>query len=547
VATAVSPPGAFNISSVYKPWPRQILFHKSGAKNRLQVGSFGSGKSRPLLWEGIFHALEYPGSESLILRKTTPDLKRTVISKFLSDVPKEIYQRYNETDRTVYFHPQPKFDEHGNPMYSSDGQPLTVQSKLYFHPCDRDVDVNNYLSTEYVFIGFEELGEFSFAIWDALANRNRCPIPGSRACMAAATNPYGAGWSWIKKLWGCGKDKKSGLPLVPKPLPGMDPEKFRASDYEYIHSTVDDNPIYIKDEEYIRKLESSPNRDVVRWGNLDAISGLYFDNYIAETIERSKEDFVWQHWQPVWVGWDYGFGHYATIFFVTKAMLKPRLKGQQPKMVNVVIAERILQESTPEQQTNSLILTIPSKKDAQGEIIGRAWEIDSVHFSWERFNRVASNRTIADEVGDILAAAGLPRPVRSNNDRVAGWTKMYSLFESEDLYILKDECPTLCEAIPQLPRVQPGKGNIEDVEKPKGVSLFDDCGDGVRYAISGMLLDAEDKPREVQYEEELAKITDPMARFEKQYREFNRQKKEAEAPRKQIVIPSWRARLQKPK
>ena len=501
----------------------------------------GSGKSRPLLWEAIFHALEYPGSESIILRKTVPDLKRTVISKFQADVPKEIYQRYNESDHIVYFHPQPKIGADGKPVFKADGTPETVQSKLYFAACERDADVNKYLSTEFVFIGFEELGEFSFSIWSAMSLRNRCPIPGSRSCMAGATNPFGVGWAWIKKLWGCGKNAQ-GVPNKPAPLKGMNAAEFNPADYEYVHSTVDDNPIYSKDKEYVNALDSSPIRNIVRYGDLDAVSGLYFDNYIPEVVERSKEDFVWQHWQPVWIGWDWGFGHHATIFFVTKALLKPRLKGQQPKMVNVVVAERILQESTPEQQTNALILTIPTKTDADGNVL-RLWNIDSVHFSWERFNRVASNRTIADEVGDILAAAGLPRPVRSNNDRVAGWTKMYSLFESEDLYILKDECPTLCEAIPQLPRVQPGKGNIEDVEKPKGVSLYDDCGDGVRYAISGMLLEAEDKPREVQYEEELAKITDPMARFEKQYREFNRQKKEAEAPRKQIIIPSWRNRI----
>ena len=62
----------------YIPWPHQKAFHCSPAKFRLQVGGFGSGKSRPLLYEAIFHALEYPGSNSVILRKTMPDLKRTV-------------------------------------------------------------------------------------------------------------------------------------------------------------------------------------------------------------------------------------------------------------------------------------------------------------------------------------------------------------------------------------------------------------------------------------------------------------------------------------
>ena len=191
-ATEAPPNESRSISSFYTPWSLadgnspQLEFHTCPAKNRLQVGSYGSGKSKPLLMEGIFHALEYPGSDSIILRKTVPDLKRTVIDKFLSDVPRWVYESYNQSDHIVRFHPQPEI---------VDGKPTgkMLQSKLRFGACEREADVGKYLSTEYVFIGFEELGEFSFGIWDALAGRNRCPIPGSRPCMAGATNPMGVG------------------------------------------------------------------------------------------------------------------------------------------------------------------------------------------------------------------------------------------------------------------------------------------------------------------------------------------------------------------
>lgn len=487
-----------------------------------------SGKSRPLLWEAIFHALEYPGSESIILRKTTPDLKRTVISKFQSDVPEEIYDYYHETDRTVFFNPRPKLDEHGQPMLSPEGTPISVQSKVYFHPCDRDADVNNYLSTEYVYIGFEELGEFSFVIWDAMAGRNRCPIPGSRASMAGATNPFGIGWHWIKKLW-----------VQKQPIAGMDPEKYDPDQYEYIHSTVDDNPIYIRDTEYVQRLEASPNREVVRWGKLDAVSGMYFDNWNVERHERQVSDFIFQSWQPVWVGWDYGFSHWAAMFFFTKAILKPILRTDTPRMVNVTIYELTLQECTPAIQTRAVIDAIPNLcvPDAR---------VESVHLSHERFSRTVGEFTVADEIGNILQEAGLPRPQRANTNRVAGWTKMYSLLEADEWFVLKQQCPTLCEAIPQLPRIQPGKGDIEDVEKPKSVSLYDDCGDACRYGIAGTLLDDEPKPKEQQYEEELAKISDPMARFSRQYREYLEHGKQERQPRREIILPTWRSKL-KPK
>src|SRR5262252_5807811 len=100
------------ISDFYEPWPKQKLFHRCYAKFRLQVGSFGSGKSRPLLMEAILYCQQIPGSNSIILRKTIPDLKRTVIDKFLSDIPKGVYERgsqeegtYNQSDHIVYFPP----------------------------------------------------------------------------------------------------------------------------------------------------------------------------------------------------------------------------------------------------------------------------------------------------------------------------------------------------------------------------------------------------------------------------------------------------------
>jgi phage terminase large subunit len=509
----VTVPAVYIDKSVYNitGWPKQKLFHASRAKYRLQVGGYGSGKSRPLLWEAIFHALEYPGSNSLILRKTIPDLKRTVIDKFLSDVPKRLYQFYNQTDHIVYFHPDPITGK---------------QSKLYLSACERDEDVGKFLSTEYVYIGFEELGEFSFAVWDALKDRNRCPIPGSRACMAAATNPTGVGWGWIKKLW-----------IQKKPFIGMDPAKYDPNDYEYIHSTVDDNPIYSKDAEYIKSLESGPARDVRRWGKMDGVTGNYFDNWDETRHRRPSSEFIFEKWQPIWIGWDYGFSHYGCIVFMTKAIKKraPVL----PRMVNVVLGELVLQENTPREQAEALLLCLKEEDRAR---------VESVHFSWERFMRTTSNFTVADEVDEILSAGGLPKTTPSNKDRVAGWMKCYSLLDTDEVYLLEDTTlsapatspSVLAESIPSLSR---NPKNLEDILKPPGVSLPDDIGDAWRYAIAGTLLDEEDKPPEVRLREKLASIEEPMARHAEAFKHYLKEKKKSEQDGLKYV-PTWMKKIQ---
>lgn len=554
----VNPRRSLKISDFYKPWPKQARFHALRTKHRLQVGGFGSGKSRPLLMEAIMHCVEYPGTNSIILRKTIPDLKRTVIDKFEADVPKAMYEygcqelgTFNKSDHIVYFPPVKDLDALGNPIIDQvTGLPKTLQSKLYFAACDRIEDVGKYLSTEFVFVGFEELGEFPYLIYDAMEGRNRCAIPNSRPCMAAATNPMGIGWGWIKKLW-----------IDQKPVYGMDPEKYNQRDYAYVHSTVDDNPILIKDKKYVESLEKSPLREKIRYGNIETVSGQYFANFVEHLYVRPRSDFIFENFQPVWVGWDYGFGHFAVINFMTKAILKElppealknvsleeALFRKAPRLVNVTIEEIVLHEHTPKQQTEALIMSIPRLKDEEGHDAGYAWDIDSIHFSWERFNRTVENRTVADEVGDYLAAAGLPRPTRSNNDRIAGWTKMYEMLDIGEWFFLQGKCPTLVEALPLLVRGDGITVSAEDVVKAKGVSLIDDCGDSMRYAVAGFLLEAGEKSREQKLRDKLAGIKDPMQRHIIQFRDWN--ERNAEDRRASLpagkIIPSWMRRVQGP-
>jgi hypothetical protein len=256
---------------------------------------------------------------------------------------------------------------------------------------------------------------------------------------------------------------------------------------------VDQNPIYRNDREYIETLEKSPLREKIRFGRLDSVTGQFFDNWEPMRHCRPAKDFLFEDWQPVWVGWDYGFGHYACIVFFTKAILKPRWDGDAPRRVNIAIKELVLHERTPGEQTSALISAIPriprkepgqgwTEEDeqedrAQREYGDYRWHIQSVHFSWERFNRTVSNRTVADEVGEMLQAAGLPIPTRSNTDRIAGWQRMYDLLDTDEFFVVEGQCPTLAEAIPMLVRGDGVTHSIEDVIKPKGLSLNDDVAD----------------------------------------------------------------------
>lgn len=501
--------------------------------------------------EAVMHCIEFPGSNAILLRKTMPDLKRTVIDKFESDIPKSLYERgsqargtFNKSEHFVYWPPVLCDDIDpvtGAKLLDQSGKVRKVwrQSKLQFGACERVADVGKYLSTDYLFIGFEELGEFPYLIYDAMEGRNRCTLWGTFPCMAGATNPMGIGWGWIKRLW-----------IDHKPAQGMDAEKYNSDDYAFVHSTVDDNPILIKDKKYIESLEKSPLRAKIRYGDLETVSGQYFDNFEEKNRVLPRSAFVFEHWQPVWCGWDYGFGHFAVITFWTKAWLKPRFDGEKKRMVNVLLKEVVLEREIPEDQAQALISAIPRSRDEEGVDKGFAWDITAIHFSWERFiahtrNKEGDEISIALTVGDILAAAGLPRPTRSSTDRVAGWTKMYSLIDTDEWFIVEGECPNCVEAIPLLVRGDSVTTNIEDVVKPKGTSLTDDCGDSMRYAVAGALLDPADKPKEQRRKEEIDAIKDPMTKFIRGYRHYNEDQAEGRQQGGGKIIPSWQNRYRK--
>lgn len=549
-------------SDFYKPWPHQEEFHRSSAKYRLQVGGFGSGKSRPLLMEAVRHANDNPGANVILIRKTMPDLKRTVIDKFKTDIPKRLYEygsqevgTYNESDHIVYFRPTMVQKWETNPdtgetkfLFDNNGKPVMwlQQSKLQFAACEKESDISKFLSTEYLFIGFEELGEFPFFIWDAFAGRNRCPIPNTRACMAGATNPMGVGWGWIKRLW---VDKL--------PAHGMDPNEFNEDDYEYFHSTVENNPIYRKNKEYVSQLKRSPLRDRIYLGKLDAVSGQFFDNWIPSMHVKKMDDFVFEPWQPWWVGWDYGFGHYATVTFWTKAQLKPRFEGEKPRLVNVTVKELVMNGADPdklvvEEQAQKIIELIPKIHDDDGRFMGYQWNIAEIYFSWERFIENTKNKrgdvtSIAEQANEVLSDAGLPIVSRSSTNREAGWSKMYSMLDSSEWFVIggNNGCPHLAEAIPLLVRGDGVKVSLEDVVKPPGLSLEDDIGDSARYAVAGFLLAPGEKPKEVKLAEELDEIKDPMRRHMHAYRQWLKENhaQTQQKPPGETIIPSWVNRI----
>ncbi len=192
-AAASQPPEplrSLRISDVYTAFPRQKEFHESTAKYRLFGGAAGPGKTKALLWEAIRQAHDHERIDTLLLRRTFPELETSLLSYFRRDVPREMYASYNDSKHVVTW---------------------LNGSTTRFGYSASESDIYQYQGAEFTFIGIDELTLFTLGQWQFLTSRNRCTHADVQPNMAGATNPGNIGHAWVKALW---VDKR--------PAPGMD-------------------------------------------------------------------------------------------------------------------------------------------------------------------------------------------------------------------------------------------------------------------------------------------------------------------------------------
>jgi phage terminase large subunit len=428
----------------YEPFPKQREFHSSPAKYRLFGGAAGPGKSKALLMEAFAQAIGHPGANTLLLRRTFPELEQSLLLYFRRDVPRELFRTFNESKHTVTW---------------------LNGSTTHFGYCQRENDVYQYQGAEFLFIGIDELTLFTLRQWQFLTSRNRCPIPGAFPCMAGATNPGNIGHAWVKSLW---VDKKAAA--------GMEhPDAYDASDYQFIRAHVSDNPIYATDANYIKTLRALPShlRRAFLDGDWDVFAGQYFDRFDYSRHVVRPEEIEWKPWWPRWISVDWGFEHPAAVYW--HAGLPPSVTsdGAAPGPRVVSYREYVTHRTPPRELAREIIV-----RSVATALTGAATsreKIDAIYLSPDAFAQRTDEASIAEQMGDVFAAAGFPRPIPADNDRVGGWMLMYQMLDAGE-WLLTENCTELIRTIPNLVR---DAARIEDIEKMDG----DDPADAARYGL----------------------------------------------------------------
>jgi hypothetical protein len=444
------------ISDLYEAFPRQKEFHESAAKYRLFGGAAGPGKSKALLWEAIWQANKVPGSDTLLLRRTFPELDASLISQFRRDVPRSYYRSYNEAKRVVTW---------------------PNGSTTRFGYCRNESDVYQYQGAEFLFIGVDELTHFTLKQWQFLTSRNRCAAPGSVCTMAGATNPGNVGHAWVKALW-----------VDHVPPAGLDrPELYDARDYDFIRARLDDNPIYANDKQYRRTLAALPEhlRRAFLEGDWNVFAGQYFDIFDVGRHTSRPEELRLEPWWPRWISIDWGFQHPSAVYWHCAVPADVAIKAPwaAPRWGPNGEAAESGEDERPGTRGPRIVTYrefvqsgLSPRMLAQGiaERSGKE-RISEVFLSPDAFAHRTAEASIAEQLSDVLVAGGLPRAVAADDDRVGGWQLMYQLMEM-DKWSITENCAKLIECLPLLIR---DDRRVEDIRKVDG----DDPADAARYGL----------------------------------------------------------------
>lgn len=224
-------------------------------------GQAGGGKTYGTLIDAYLKSIKYPGMKQLVLRKTFPELKRSLILK-----SNELFDRqictYNESEHVWKF---------------------INGSRIEFGYCERDSDVGQYQSAEYDMIRFDESTHFSGYVIDYMKSRVR-GVNNFPKGIRLGANPGGVGHAYHYEKFIRGKNLYE-IYTGPNLEDGSPGETS-----QFIPASLDDNiPLKIADPNYRGRLEQLPEKErkMLLYGDWECFEGRYFNEFKPSTFRET--------------------------------------------------------------------------------------------------------------------------------------------------------------------------------------------------------------------------------------------------------------------
>lgn len=237
-------------------------------------GSAGSSKSHCARAIATVAAHQWPGSTSIIFRKTEKEVKENHLTKFNAEVPREIFEVSN-LDIT----------------WPSNG------SRTLLGHLRHEDDVYKYQGNDYDLMIFEEATHYSWSqvSW-LIGNRLRASVDGTTPFALFPTNPGGQGHFWFKRIF---IDRRYN-----------EEQDERPEDHAFLPAKLADNYVLRhRDPNYEKKLNTlaEPYRSWLRDGDFEAGAGMALPSlrrkkHLVQVFEPPR------HW-TLFGAFDWGFAH----------------------------------------------------------------------------------------------------------------------------------------------------------------------------------------------------------------------------------------------
>jgi len=435
---------------------QEIAFHHTPLSERWEEfgsptiigygGAAGGAKSHTARAIAARVAFQWPGSSTIIFRKTLGEVESNHVSKIQEEVPGNLFE-YRST-----------------PMMR---MKWVTGSYTYFGYLRQDEDKFRYQGPEYDVMIFEEGTHYAFETVNWLiGNRLRATVRGAIPFVLIPSNPGNIGHFWFKRWF---IDKR------------YDPDRDeQPEDFAFVQAYLQDNQILCKrDPRYVQKLNMLPEpwRSWLRDGDFEAGAGLFF-HMLDRRVHLVDAFTPPAHW-PLFAGFDWGFNHPWSFGLFT----------------------------SNEDGTCYKVATITGRKDRHEDIIGKIHDgCRAHHIDPARINYVACGldtfqrrgRELGYDgptLGEKMIEAGFTA-IEANVERVRGATNLREYFHWDTdaqgdiilppmLYYMRNAGNL--EAFEVLETRVSDEKNIEDVAKTNADDFGeggDDHYDADRYAMA---------------------------------------------------------------
>jgi Terminase large subunit, T4likevirus-type, N-terminal len=507
------------IELCYYPFPKQNEFHSSPAKYRLFGGAAGPGKSKALLMEAVLQAHEVPGANTLLLRRTFSELEQSLLLYFRRDIPRELYRSYNEskhlvtwwngsTTRFGYCQSEADVYQYQGAEFlfiGIDELTLFTLRQWQFLTSRNRCPVPGAFSC---MAGATNPGNIGHA-WVKSLWIDKQPAPGMEhpeefdasdydfIPARVSDNPVYAGdENYLKTLRALPSHlKRAFLDGDWDVFAGQYFDRFDCSRHVIRAEQIDWKPWWPR---WISIDWGFEHPAAVYWHaqapartgqavqtplGTDALdvaasagaaccapTGMLADGLMtvgdASSSDKSRRivtyrEFVTHRTSPRDLARE----------IVARSLLSDcHYEAAAADEESALSSHNKQQQQVPRRPENGLC----RDDNVGGNRAGRE-KIDAIYLSPDAFARRTDEASIADQMGDVFVAAGFPRPIPADNDRVGGWMLMYQMLDAGE-WLLTENCVELIRTIPNLVR---DTARVEDIEKMDG----DDPADAARYGL----------------------------------------------------------------